>query len=98
MHSLVSSSVLGEQQQAGLISSEECKGLDEPSDVVRVQRRKSLDIQTKTAEILMRHGFEEESKLLVGKQTQSLIHVPLVCCTVEASCRIKDSYFNWGSL
>ena len=85
--SLPSPPVLNELQQASLITSEECKEMDEPSDVVRVQSRKSPEVQTKTSEILKRHGFEKESSLLAGKQTQPLIHVPVVCCTVEPSCK-----------
>ena len=62
-------------------------GLEYTSDVVRVQSGKSPVVLTKTADVLNRHGFEDESKLLAGKQTQPLIHVPVVCCTVEPSCK-----------
>ena len=55
--------------------------------VVILQSGKSPAVQTKTADVLKRHGFEEESKLLAGKQTQPLIHVPVVCCTVEPVVR-----------
>ena len=85
--SLLSPPVLSELQQASLITSEECKRMDEPSKVVRVLSAKSPEVQTKTSEILKRHGFEKESNLLAGKQTQPLIHVPVVCCTVEPSCK-----------
>ena len=78
--SLHSPPVLVELQQADLITSEECKGLYHPGDVVRIQSGKSPEALNKTAEILKRHGFEEESNLLAGKQTQPLIHVPVVCC------------------
>ena len=78
--------VLTELQQVSLITSEECKRLYDPSDVVRVQSSKSPEVQTKTADVLWRHGFEKESNLLAGKQTQTLINVPVVCCTVEPSC------------
>ena len=61
--------------------------MDEPSDVVQAQSAKSPEVQTKTSEILKRHGFEKESCLLAGKQTQPLIHVPVVCCSVEPSCK-----------
>ena len=57
------------------------------SDVVKVQSGKSPEVQTKTAGILLRHGFEKESKFLASKQTQPLIHVPVVCSTVEPSCK-----------
>ena len=80
--SLLSPPVLAELQQANLITSKECNGLYDPSDVVQVQSGKFPDILTKTADVLQRHGFEEESKHLTGKQ----IHVPVVCCTVEPSC------------
>ena len=79
--------VLAELQQAGVVTSEECEGLYYPGLVVKVQSGKSLEVLTKTADVLNRHGFEEESKLLAGKQTQPLIHVPVVCCTVEPSCK-----------
>ena len=70
--------VLAELQQADLITSEECEGLDDSTHVVRVQRGKSPEVQSKTADVLRRHGFEKESNLLTCKQTQPLIHVPVV--------------------
>ena len=85
--SLLSPPVLAELVQADLITSEERKGLRYPSDVVAIQRVKSPDILTKTADVLTRHGFEKESNLLAGKQTHPLIHVPVVCGTVEPSCK-----------
>ena len=81
--SLLSPPVFAELVQADLITSEERRRLMDPRDVVRVQRGKSPEVLTKTAEVLLRHGLEEESNLLAGKQTQPLIHVPVVCCTVE---------------
>ena len=74
-------------QQASLITREECEKVDNPSYVVRIQSSKSPEVQTKTADVLRRHGLEEEFNLLAGKQTQSLIQVPVVCCTVEPSCK-----------
>ena len=68
------SPVLAELQQADLITSEECRGLDDSSDVVRVQSGKSPEVQSKTADVLRRHGFQKESNLLTGEQTQPLIH------------------------
>ena len=65
--------VLAELKQADLITSEECKGLTGPSDVVIVQSGKSPKVQAKTADVLRRHGYDEESRLLAGKQTQPLI-------------------------
>ena len=79
--------VLAELVQADLVTSEECRQLRYPREVVEVQRGKSPEVLTKTADVLRRHGFEEESSLLAGKQTQPLIHVPVVCCTVEPSCK-----------
>ena len=85
--SLLSLPVIAELVQADLITSEECRRVTDPSDVVRVQSGKSPEVHTKTADVLLRHGFEKESNLLAGKQTQPLIHVPVVCCTVEPSCK-----------
>ena len=61
--------VLADLQQADLITSEECKGLNDLSEVVRVQRVKSTEVMAKTADVLKRHGFEEKFTLLAGKQT-----------------------------
>ena len=66
-----------------MITSEECRWLYDSSDVVRVQRGKSSEVQSKTADVLRRHGFEKESTHLSGKQTQPLIHV----LTVEPGCK-----------
>ena len=79
--------VLAKLVQANLITSKECRLLNHPRKVVEALSTKSPDVQAKTADVLRRQGFEEESKLLAGKQTQSLIHVPVVCCTVEPSCK-----------
>ena len=45
------------------------------SDVVIVQRGKSPEAMSKTADILRRHGFEKESKVLAGRQSRP----PSVC-------------------
>ena len=81
---LLSPPVLAELQQANLITSEECKmlppsdllflrhvpqELSDMSDVVRVQKGKSPEVMYKTAEVLRRHEFEKESKLLAGRQS-----------------------------
>ena len=87
VHSLLSPPVVAELVQADLITSDECSGLYQPTNVVEVQSGKSLEVLTKTADVLLRHGFEEESNVLAGKQTQPLIHVPVVYCTVEPSCK-----------
>ena len=67
------SPVLAELQQADLITSEECEELDDSSDVVFVQSGKSPEVQSKTADVLRRHGFQKESNLLTGKQTLLLL-------------------------
>ena len=78
---LLSPPVLGELQQAELITSEECKRLQvrcdwwrydmsDVVDVVRVQSGKSPKVMFKTAEVLRRHGFNEESRLLAGRQSR----------------------------
>ena len=85
--SLLSPPVLAELVQANLVTSEECRGLSNLSNVVRVQSGKSPEVLIKTADVVRRHGFEEKSNILAGKQTQPLIHVPVVCCTVEPSCK-----------
>ena len=67
----------GELQQADLITSEECKRLQvqdilciHDSDVVKVQKGKSPEVMSKTAEVLRRHGFERESTPLAGRQSR----------------------------
>ena len=73
------SPVLGELQQADLITSEECKRLQvrykwwryDINDVIDVQRGKSPEVMSKTAEVLGRHGFEKESGLLAGRQSSN---------------------------
>ena len=81
------SPVLAELQQANLITSKECRGLYDSSHVVRVQSGKSSEVRTKTVDVLRRHGFEKESTHLSSKQTLPLILVPVVCCTVEPTCK-----------
>ena len=44
--------------------------------MVQVQIKKSLNVQTKTADVLRRYGLEKESNLLAGKQAQMYINVP----------------------
>ena len=83
--SLPSPPVLSELQQSDLITSEECEGLEYTTDVVQVQSGKSPEVVTKTADVFRRNGFLTWSNLLAGKQTQPLIHVPVVCCTVEST-------------
>ena len=75
----LSPAVLVELQQADLITSEEYKRLQVRydwlhrygiSDVVEVQKGKSPEVMSKTANVLRRHGFEKESKLLAGRQSR----------------------------
>ena len=73
--SLLSPPVLAELQQADLITSEECRGLDDSSDVVRVQRGKSPEVQSKTAVVLRSHGYTKVSDHLTSKQA-----LPLTMC------------------
>ena len=77
--SLLSPPVLGELGRADLITSEECKRLQvryswlqgyDISDVVEVQRGKSPEVMSKTAKVLRRHGFDEQSRLLAGRQSR----------------------------
>ena len=77
------SPVLAELQQAGLITNEQCEELRDPSDVFEVQRDESPEVMAKTADVLRRHEFEEQSSLLAGKQARNVIHVPVVCGTVK---------------
>ena len=62
--------VLAELRRADLISSEECEGLQHISGVVVVQKDKSPEVMSKTAEVLRRHGFDEESAHLAGRQSR----------------------------
>ena len=57
-----------ELQQDDLITTEESENLSNVSAVVRVQRRKLPDVMFKTADILEKHGFVEETKSLRGSQ------------------------------
>ena len=84
--SLVFLPVLAELRHAHLITSEECKRvllmqycfswLASPdlradlSHVVTVQRAKSPEVMSKTADVLKRHGFGSKSRLLAGRQSR----------------------------
>ena len=78
--------VLSELVQADLITSEERRRLIDPSRVVKVQSGKSPEVLTRTADVLRRHGFEEETKLLSGKQTQPLMYL---WCVVQWSLVVR---------
>ena len=67
---LLSPPVLAELRQADLITSEECDRLKYASDVFTVQKTKSPEVLSKTADILRRHGYEKESRLLAGRQSR----------------------------
>ena len=58
--------VRAELRQADLITSGEHEMLSDISDVVRVQRDKSLEVVFQTADVLRRHGFKEASRFLAG--------------------------------
>ena len=82
--SVFSPPVLAELQQADLITGEECEELYGLSDVVEIQSYNSPEAQSKTADVLRRHGFEKESNLFAGNQT------PCACdlgYTVEPSSK-----------
>ena len=68
--SLLSPPALAELRQADLMTSEECERVQYVSDVVRVQSGKTPEVMSKTADVLKRHGFEEESKRLAGRQSR----------------------------
>ena len=68
--SLLSPPALAELRQADLMTSEECERLQYVSDVVTVQSGKSPEVMSKTANILQTHGFEDEFKLLAGRQSR----------------------------
>ena len=62
--------VLAELQQADPITRRECEELCDISDVVRAQNGRFPQVTSKTAEVLRRHGFEEESRFLAGEQSR----------------------------
>ena len=69
---LFSPPVLVELQQGNLITSDECEGLFRVSQVCSVQSGKSLQILTRSAEILLKHGHQKESAFLSGKHLYSI--------------------------
>ena len=68
-HFLSSPTVLAELQQANLISRQDCEEVKDISDVLEVQRGKSPQVQSKTADILRSQKWDKEAGLLSGKQT-----------------------------
>ena len=88
--SLLFPPVYGELRQADLITSEECKRLpvlSNISGVVDVQKGKSPEVMSKTAEVLRRHGFDEKSKLLTGRQSRP--SSTCLCYVVQWSLLMK---------
>ena len=69
---LFSPPVLAELQQGNLITSEECEGLYRVGDVHDVLCVKTPNVKSRSAEILLRHGYQEESAFLSGKQLYSI--------------------------
>ena len=76
------SPVVAELRQANLITPEEYRLIHVHDrgllslqqryeiDVVNVQSGKFPKVMSKTAEVLRRHGFKKESKLLAGRQSR----------------------------
>ena len=86
--SLLSPPVLAELRQADLITSEECE-LRNINGVIGVQCVKSPEVVTETADVLRRHGFESESKLLPGRQSSS--SSICLCYVVQWSLHMTDT-------
>ena len=64
--------VLAELKQGNLITSDECEGLYRVSQVCSVQSGKSSQVLTRSAEILLKHGYHDDSKFLSGNQLYSI--------------------------
>ena len=94
--SLLSPLVLDKLQQVDLITSEECEELSDISDVIRVQSDKSPEVVAKTAEILRRHGFEKESRLLAGRQSRpsSVVLCYVVQCNLLMTSVVPSPFFH----
>ena len=69
---LFSPPVLAELQQGNLITSDECKRLSEVWQVHNVLRVKTPTTKSRSAEILLKHGYQEVSALLSGKHLYSI--------------------------
>ena len=102
--SLLSPPVLGVLQQADLITSEECKRLRvrwyDISDVVAVRKGKSPEVMSKTAEVLRRHGFDEHSIPLAGRQSRpsSICLCYVVQCVVSTTHVILAEKSTFGGI
>ena len=53
-----------------VVTTEECEELSGINDLVRAQKGKSPEVKSKTANILRRHEFDEESKFLAGRRSR----------------------------
>ena len=53
-------------RKADLMTSKDCMGLSDLSDVVKVQSKKPQRMLNKCAEIMKKHGFKEASVFLAG--------------------------------
>ena len=92
------SPVLADLRQGGLTASES-RRLSDISGVVRLQSGKSPEVMSITADVLQIHGFDEESRLLAGRQSRPssicLCYVTLHCihkASVLESTSIKHFY------
>lgn len=87
-HHSLSLSVLFELQQASLITTKEREVLTDLSNVTKIvnKSRKSPEDMSKSADILKRYGFKQESKLLLGKFTVVGPHPVSGYCDSEYIC------------
>ena len=79
--SFLVSAIIAELKQDDLITSEESAKMHSITDVVTVQIGKSPEVLSKTAAVLQRYGFEEESRLLAGRQSRPS---SICLCTVKS--------------
>ena len=78
-------------QQAKVITGEDCDDLRYISDVVGAQNGKSPEVVSKSAAVLIRHGFEKESRLLAGRQSTLIICLCYVVRTVSFDSHLVAS-------
>lgn len=91
----LSCTVIFDLQTANLMTSEECSGLNDLSDVVRVQSKKPQEILDKSAEILKRHRFREESKFLAGNFDLDLICSLVLVQIMSQNMAMIEDRCNW---
>ena len=72
---LFSPPVLAELQQGNLITSDECQGLSTVWEVRNVLRVKTPTIKSRSAEILLKHGYQKQSEFLSGKDLYSILQL-----------------------